>query len=175
MAFCSIRAGPSVLTELLQHIRTDRCKTGDIFAYESIARLQHAPAPRRLFINLSAQEIQGRGILGFATQPRMPPSSIVFEILECGTTGDMSNMGKFLANLRKQGFAFALDDFGSGYIRSTICGSYISNRSKLTAPSCTISSIQESAEILAVLQDLGIDYAQGFHLGLPLSSLSFPV
>ncbi len=219
------------------------CKSGEIFAYESVARLLKVDGtavtagtfieiiekyglsrdldriivnkvieankaymtanggPRRLFINLSAQEIQGRGILGFAEQLceqlGVPPSSIVFEILERDAIGDMSHMGKFLTNLRKQGFAFALDDFGSGYnsfhylrelhfeyvkidgafvrniVDSKIDRALVSNLSRLCQDLgiLTIGEFVESAEILAVLQDIGIDYAQGFHLGMPRASL----
>ena len=246
----------SFVEELRQALMDDRfqpyfqpiidCKTGDVFAYESVARLRKPDgtavsagmfieaiekyglsreldriivrkvieankgymnthdAPQRLFINLSAQEIQGRGILGFAEQLceqlGVPPNSIVFEILERDAIGDMSHMGKFLANLRKQGFAFALDDFGSGYnsfhylrelhfeyvkidgafvrniVDSRIDRALVSNLSRLCQDLgiLTIGEFVESAEILAVLQDLGIDYAQGFHLGLPASSLWLP-
>ncbi|WNB78082.1 putative bifunctional diguanylate cyclase/phosphodiesterase [Methylomonas koyamae] len=243
----------SFVEELRQSLAEDRfqphfqpivdCKTGEIFAYESVARLSRADGttmtaglfietiekyglsreldrimvrkvieankanidrsgrPQRLFINLSAQEIQGRGILGFAEQLceqlGVPPSSIVFEILERDAIGDMSHMGKFLANLRKQGFAFALDDFGSGYnsfhylrelhfeyvkidgafvrniVDSKIDLALVSNLSRLCRDLgiLTIGEYVESAEILEVLQDIGIDYAQGFHLGIPQSSL----
>ncbi|MGZ4959482.1 MAG: putative bifunctional diguanylate cyclase/phosphodiesterase [Methylomonas sp.] len=239
--------------ELRQSLKEDRfqpfyqpifdCKTGQLFAYESIARLikpngetlaagqfietiekyslsrdldrcivrkvietnkaymaAHQTA-LRLFINLSPQEIQGRGILGYAEQLceqlGVPPSSIVFEILERDAIGDMSHMGKFLTNLRKQGFAFALDDFGSGYnsfhylrelhfefvkidgafvrniVNSKVDRALVSNLSRLCQDLgiLTIGEYVESAEILSVLQEIGIDYAQGFHLGMPQSRL----
>lgn len=238
--------------ELRQALHEDRiqpffqpifdCKTGLVYAYESVARLVtpdgHTVAagqfietiekyglsreldrtivkksihankihmlaehtPQRLFINLSPQEIQGRGILGYAEelceQYGVPPSSIVFEILERDAIGDMSHMGKFLSNLRKKGFAFALDDFGSGYnsfhylrelhfeyvkidgafVRniadSKIDRILVSNLSRLCRELgiLTIGEFVESAEILTILQDIGIDYAQGFHLGMPQSN-----
>lgn len=235
--------------DLRQSLKEDRfqpffqpifdCKTGELFAYESIARLIRPngetlaagqfietiekyslsrdldraivrkvietnkaymdahQAPLRLFINLSPQEIQGRGILGYAEQLceqlGVPPSSIVFEILERDAIGDLGHMGKFLSNLRKQGFAFALDDFGSGYnsfhylrelhfeyvkidgafvrniVNSKIDRALVSNLSRLCQDLGiqTIGEFVESAEILSVLQEIGIDYAQGFYLGIP--------
>lgn len=240
--------------ELRQALREDRiqpyfqpifdCKTGEVFAYESVARMITTDGrtmaagqfieiiekyglsreldraivrkvikankahmidghtPQRLFINLSPQEIQGRGILGFAEELcehcGVPPSSIVFEILERDAIGDMSHMSKFLANLRKQGFAFALDDFGSGYnsfhylrelhfeyvkidgafvrniVDSRIDRALVSNLSRLCRDLgiLTIGEFVETAEIMSVLQDIGIDYAQGFHLGMPQSKLA---
>ena len=86
---------------------------------DKAAATEAGQAQTRLFINLSAQEIQGRGILGYAeelcAQLKVPPHCIVFEILERDAIGDMTNMRRFLTALRKKGFAFALDDFGSGY------------------------------------------------------------
>jgi EAL domain-containing protein (putative c-di-GMP-specific phosphodiesterase class I) len=119
--------------------------------------------------------------------------STLFEILERDAIGDMANMAKFLSNLRKQGFAFALDDFGSGYnsfhylrelhfeyvkidgtfvrniIHSKIDRALVSNLSKLCQDLgiLTIGEFVESEAILLMLQEIGIDYAQGYHLGLP--------
>jgi diguanylate cyclase (GGDEF)-like protein len=220
------------------------CRTGEIFAYESLARLiepdgstveagrfietvekyglgrdldraivrkvieanrhllQSQGKAKRLFINLSAQEIQGRGILGFAEELcnrlEVQPSSIVFEILERDAIGDLTHMGKFLANLRKKGFAFALDDFGSGYnsfhylrelrfeyvkidgmfvrnIRdSKIDRVLVRNLSRLCQELdiLTIGEFVESEEIFDMLKDMGVNYGQGFHIGLPQSSLA---
>jgi diguanylate cyclase (GGDEF)-like protein len=219
------------------------CKTGEIFAYESIARLIETDGsimaagqfietiekyglgreldrimvhkviernkqiihsqgqPRRLFINLSAQEIQGRGILGYAedlcTQLEVPPSSIVFEILERDAISDITHMGTFLTNLRRKGFSFALDDFGSGYnsfhylrelrfeyvkidgafvrniLNSRIDRALVGNLSRLCQELdiLTIGESIESQETFDLLKDMGINFGQGFHIGFPLSSL----
>lgn len=219
------------------------CKTGEVFAYESVARLietdgkitaagqfietiekyglgreldrimvrkvieankaimQTQGRPKRLFINLSAQEIQGRGIIGYAeelcAQLEVPPSSIVFEILERDAIGDITHMGKFLTNLRKKGFAFALDDFGSGYnsfhylrelrfeyvkidgafvrniVNSKIDRALVRNLSNLCQELdiLTIGEFVESEEIFDLLKSMGINFGQGFHIGLPLDSL----
>jgi diguanylate cyclase (GGDEF)-like protein len=165
-------------------------------------RMDAGEEPPRLFINLSAQEIQGRGILGFAEQlcieMSIPPSAIVFEILERDAIGDMTHMRKFLSNLREKGFSFALDDFGSGYnsfhyLRELhfdyvkLDGAFVRNilNSKVDhilvrnlSHMCrelgilTIAEFVESQEVLDALKDMGIDYVQGFHLALPRSSMS---
>jgi len=155
----------------------------------------------KLFLNLSAQQIKGRGILQYAEKMcaslKIPPHLVVFEILERDAIGDISNMRKFLASLREKGFAFALDDFGSGYnsfhylrelkfdyvkidgafvrniLNSRVDHALVRNLSRLCQDIgiLTVAEYVESAEILAALRDIGIDLAQGFHLGLPCGSI----
>jgi diguanylate cyclase (GGDEF)-like protein len=154
-------------------------------------------APMRLFVNLSAQEIQGRGILGYAEelcrQFELPPESIVFEIMERDAIGDMTHMRTFLINLRRKGFAFALDDFGSGYnsfhylrelhfdyvkidgafvrhiLTSRVDQALVANLGRLCRDLGikTVAEFVESEGILSMLRELDIDYAQGFHINLP--------
>jgi diguanylate cyclase (GGDEF)-like protein len=248
-----MRDSRSFVEELRRALREERIlpyfqpiidsQTGEVYAYESIARLidlngdimvagqfietiekyglgreldrimvrkvievnqriiHSQGKPKRLFINLSAQEIQGRGILGYAealcAQLEVPPSSIVFEILERDAISDITHMGGFLTNLRKKGFAFALDDFGSGYnsfhylrelrfeyvkidgafvrniLNSKIDRALVRNLSRLCQELdiLTIGEYVESQEIFDLLKDMGINFSQGFHIGLPLASL----
>lgn len=165
------------------------------------ARARTGAPPLRVFINLSAQEIQGRGILGYAeelcNELHIPPSQVVFEILERDAIGDMTNMRKFLANLRKKGFAFALDDFGSGYnsfhylrelhfefvkidgafvrsiVESPIDRALVRNLTNLCKEIgiLTVAEFVESEEILEMLREMGIDYVQGYHIGMPLPKM----
>ncbi|HEY3325951.1 MAG TPA: bifunctional diguanylate cyclase/phosphodiesterase [Novimethylophilus sp.] len=151
----------------------------------------------KMFLNLSAQEIQGRGILGYAEELcntlQIPPECIVFEILERDAIGDMTNMRKFLTNLRQKGFAFALDDFGSGYnsfhylrelrfeyvkidgafvrniLNSKVDYALVHNLSRLCQDIGihTVAEFVENQAIFDVLKDMGINYAQGFHIGMP--------
>ncbi len=165
---------------------------------KSLTALQKAIAngsSHRLFINLSAQEIEGRGILGYAEEMcaafNIPPNMVVFEILERDAIGDMTSMRRFLTNLRSKGFAFALDDFGSGYnsfhylrelrfdfvkidgsfvrniLHSKIDRALVQNLSNLCRDIgiSTVAEFVESAEILDILQQMSIDYVQGYHIG----------
>lgn len=155
----------------------------------------------KLFLNLSAQEIQGRGILGYAEelcqQLNIPPSCIVFEILERDAIGDMTNMRKFLSKLREKGFAFALDDFGSGYnsfhylrelrfeyvkidgafvrniLNSKIDYALVHNLSRLCQDIGihTVAEFVENQGIYDALKEMGINYAQGFHISMPSSTI----
>ena len=165
------------------------------------ARTASGAPPLRVFINLSAQEIQGRGILGYAEELcqelAIPPSQVVFEILERDAIGDMTNMRKFLAKLRNKGFAFALDDFGSGYnsfhylrelhfefvkidgafvrsiVQSPVDRALVRNLTNLCKELgiLTIAEFVESEAILDILKDMGVDYCQGYHVGMPLPQM----
>jgi len=123
----------------------------------------------------------------------IPADRLVFEVTEREAISDLSSMRKFLTNLREKGFAFALDDFGSGYnsfhyLRELhfeyvkIDGAFITNimESKIDGVLVenlnnicqqlgmkTLAEFVESEAIMKQLQKMGIDYAQGFHLGLP--------
>lgn len=159
------------------------------------AKLPEANA--KIFINLSVQEIQGRGILGYAEELcqklELPPESIVFELLERDAIGDMSNMRRFLTNLRRKGFAFALDDFGTGYnsfhylrelrfdyvkidgafvrniLNSKVDYALVHNLSRLCQDIdiLTVAEFVENQEIWEALKDMGINYAQGYHISMP--------
>ena len=164
-------------------------------------RIAEGDNTTKLFINLSAQEIQGRGVLGFAEhlcqEIGIPPNHLVFEILERDAIGDMTHMRKFLTELRKKGFSFALDDFGSGYnsfhyLRELrfdfvkLDGTFVRNilNSKIDYAlvknlSCLcqdlgilmVAEFIESKEIMEAIQSMGIDYAQGYHLGMPRAKM----
>lgn len=165
---------------------------------EKIAQGDHTT---KLFVNLSAQEIQGRGILGYAEQLcqeiGIAPSHLVFEILERDAIGDMTHMRKFLTELRKKGFSFALDDFGSGYnsfhylrelhfdfvkldgafvrniLNSKIDHALVSNLSRLCQDLgiLMVAEFIESKEIMEAIQAMGVEYAQGYHLGMPRAKM----
>jgi diguanylate cyclase (GGDEF)-like protein len=162
-------------------------------------------ANAKIFINLSVQEIQGRGILGYAEELcqelELPPESIVFELLERDAIGDMTNMRRFLTNLRRKGFAFALDDFGTGYnsfhylrelhfeyvkidgafvrniLNSKVDYALVHNLSRLCQDIgiLTIAEFVENQDIWEALKDMGINFAQGYHISMPQSEMLKPV
>ncbi len=161
-------------------------------------------ADAKIFINLSVQEIQGRGILGYAEELcqalQLSPENIVFELLERDAIGDMTNMRRFLTNLRRKGFAFALDDFGTGYnsfhylrelrfeyvkidgafvrniLTSKVDYSLVHNLSKLCQDLdiLTVAEFVENRDIWQALKNMGINYAQGYHIGMPQPEMRCP-
>lgn len=165
-------------------------------------RMDEGKPPVRLFINLSMQEIQGRGVIGYAeklcAELEIPPCNLVFEIIERDAISDMTHMRGFLNELRNKGFLFALDDFGSGYnsfhylreltfdfvkidgafvrniITSKVDHSLVKNLSQLCQDLgiLTVGEFVESAELQQSLQTMGVNYAQGFHLGVPAAKMT---
>ncbi len=157
--------------------------------------------PLKLFINLSAQEIQGRGVLGYAERVcrefGISSQQIVFEIMERDTIADMAHMRSFISELRDKGFQFALDDFGSGYnsfhylrelqfdylkidgafvrniLTSRVDYALVRNLSRLCQEigTLTIAEFVESDALMRSICEIGIDYAQGFHLGHPAEQM----
>ena len=112
----------------------------------------------------------------------------------------MASIRNFLTDLGKKGFSFALDDFGSGYnsfhylrelrfdfvkidgafvrniLNSKIDYALVHNLSHLCQDIGiqTVAEFVESEAILDALKDMGIDYVQGFHLGMPMPRMRKP-
>ncbi|MDA8327916.1 MAG: EAL domain-containing protein [Betaproteobacteria bacterium] len=150
-----------------------------------------------LFVNLSPKalivgEFVAR-VSHLAQKSGIVPGRIVFEITERETVSNLSLLEKFVLDVKLQGFSFAIDDFGSGYSSFQyikrfpvdyikIEGEFIRNmlqdevylafvKSIVTLAKelkiKTIAEFVEDAEILAAVSELGIDYAQGYHISRP--------
>lgn len=122
---------------------------------------------------------------------------VIFEILESDGIENYEAVAQFIQNVKSYGAKIAIDDFGAGYSnfeRITelrvdfikIDGSLIKNIDKneemrvivKTITSFakelgihTIAEYIHSAEVLACVQELGIDEAQGFYIGEPSPTL----
>jgi diguanylate cyclase (GGDEF)-like protein len=119
--------------------------------------------------------------------------NLVIELTETAAVGNLANAIEFAKGLARHGCQFALDDFGAGfggfyYLKYLPCqylkidGEFIR-----TLPSSpvdqvfvramvelahglgkqTIAEFVEDEETLQLLVELGIDYAQGYHIGRP--------
>jgi len=161
---------------------------------------QNADQHALLFIKLSPKEITGRGVLPLTMklckELNILPERLVFELPEQTVVGSMAQMRSFLANLRNRGFKFSLTSFGNGYngfhyLRELrfdfikIDGAFVRaiTQSKIDAvmvrnlaTMCqqlgmqTIAEYVETEEIVDALATMDINFAQGFHLGAPLSA-----
>ena len=137
---------------------------------------------------------------------RIPYEAVCFEITETAAIANFARASEVIRELKAEGCGFSLDDFGSGmssfgYLKHLpvdhlkIDGVFIRDiahdrvdRAMVEAINnvghimgiTTIAECVETVETLAVLQDIGVDYAQGFGIARPalyvgLSSLDATV
>jgi len=147
-------------------------------------------------INLSGKSIGNSDLLELiihhAAEFEGDLSKICFEITETAIVGD--NAREFLCSLKALGFQIALDDFGSGfssfgYLESLpvdyikIDGIFVRdidtnpthhefvkaiNAVGKAMEKMTVAEFVENGESLSILKELGVDFAQGYHLARPL-------
>ena len=150
------------------------------------------------FINLSSQTFGDRSFLDYVLERadfyNMPPEKLCFEISERTAISRLEDAKEFVDELRKTGCRFALDDFGRGacsfrHLKELpvdfvkIDGSFIKNMVSdpmdlvmvrsineiaRLSNAATVAEYVESAEILAKVEELGIDFAQGYAIGRPM-------
>ena len=120
--------------------------------------------------------------------------AITFELTESDSLLDIEETNKVISELHQLGCSFAIDDFGSGfssfaYLKELpadyikLDGSFIRNLHKDKVDRALVHSIikvvkalvrqtvaefVENEEILTFLEQNGVDYAQGYHLGKPM-------
>ena len=118
---------------------------------------------------------------------------ICFEITETAAIANMSKAIEFIASVKQMGGNFSLDDFGSGlssfsYLKNMpvdnlkIDGMFIRDIHKDPINKVFVESIHniskvmgikttaeyvETEEILECIKEIGIDYAQGYHISRP--------
>lgn len=126
-------------------------------------------------------------------QLRLPSGSICFEITETAAVANLTKVANFIVEVKQLGCAFALDDFGSGlssfaYLKNLpvdflkIDGSFIKDIERdpidlamVQAINAighvmglkTIAEFVENESIRQRLIEIGVDYAQGYHVGEP--------
>jgi PAS domain S-box-containing protein len=152
---------------------------------------------RHVGANLSAESIVTLDLLALIddeiAQTKANPSNLVFEITETALVRDIDKAEAFARGVVGLGCALALDDFGTGfgtfshvkrlplnYLKIDIefvreLGASSANQHVVKAIvnlaqgfGCqTIGEGVEDGETLKLLEDLGVDFAQGFHLGRP--------
>jgi diguanylate cyclase (GGDEF)-like protein/PAS domain S-box-containing protein len=148
-------------------------------------------------INLSGQSLGDDKFLPYVIdqfhRSGLDATKICFEITETAAIASFSQANRFIQALKELGCKFALDDFGTGlssfgYLKHfpvdylKIDGSFvkeilhdpidremvrsINEIGHLTGKQ-TIAEFAENAEIINMLQSLGVDYAQGFGVSQP--------
>jgi diguanylate cyclase (GGDEF)-like protein len=150
-----------------------------------------------LAINLSGASITDDAFLEYLLEQisefGVGTNRLCFEITETGTIGNLVKAADFVRAFRNIGCKFSLDDFGSGlashnYLRELpvdyvkIDGRFITrieiNRNDFTMARSinnlahflgqeTIAESVENARIIARLEEIGVDYLQGWGIGHP--------
>jgi diguanylate cyclase (GGDEF)-like protein/PAS domain S-box-containing protein len=147
-------------------------------------------------VNLSGTSINDEDFLEFVLarlQDEDVARALCFEITETAAVASLSKATHFMRELKARDCRFSLDDFGSGvssfvYLKTLpvdflkIDGQFaaqvasdVVDRSMVEAITkigramkvATIAEKVESAAVLEVLKQIGVDYIQGFHLAAP--------
>ncbi|HET7809145.1 MAG TPA: PAS domain S-box protein [Steroidobacteraceae bacterium] len=147
-------------------------------------------------VNLSGTSINDEDFLDFVMTRlgnEQVARALCFEITETAAVASLAKATFLMRELKARGCRFSLDDFGSGvssfvYLKTLpvdflkIDGQFaahvatdVIDRSMVEAIAkvgramqvATIAEKVESAEVLAVLREIGVDYIQGFHLAEP--------
>jgi len=121
------------------------------------------------------------------------PANLVLEVTETTAVANIPRAQQFAARLAELGCRFALDDFGAGfgsfyYLKHLpfdllkIDGEFVRSCTTSTTDQLLIRAAVDIArglgkktiaeyvgdeETVALLRELGVDYAQGFHIGRP--------
>ncbi|WP_347274919.1 EAL domain-containing protein [Candidatus Kuenenia sp.] len=152
-----------------------------------------------LEINLSGKAFSDNELLSIIKREIgenvLRPEMLIFEITETAIIENIAKAQHFIATLKSIGCRFALDDFGSGfssfnYLKHLpvdylkIDGSFIQHLSQNSVDQhlvkgmvevarglkkLTIAEFVETKKTFQLLKEIGIDYAQGYYFGKPLS------
>ncbi|HSG92656.1 MAG TPA: EAL domain-containing protein, partial [Methylotenera sp.] len=176
--------------------RIDRWVVNKVFAWlrQNANSISHID---RLSINLSGLTLSDENMLNYIHDAvkalPVPANLICFEITETAAIANLRAATVFIERLGALGVSFALDDFGSGlssfgYLKKLrvdslkIDGMFVKdmlqdpldfemvksiNEIGHVMGLTTIAEFVESPAILHKLREIGVDYAQGYSIGVP--------
>ncbi|GAA4900294.1 cyclic di-GMP phosphodiesterase PdeB [Ferrimonas pelagia] len=166
-------------------------------SFEWLARNSHLWDSQVISINLSGTTLSSDGLVSYIDQMcetyRIPSHTVCFEVTETAAIGNENHALEILHALRRRGFAFALDDFGSGfasygYLRQLpvdyvkIDGCFVRNLANNPKDYAIVKSIHDVCRVMGIetvaefvedqetlqrLKTIGVNYAQGYGLGRP--------
>jgi diguanylate cyclase (GGDEF)-like protein/PAS domain S-box-containing protein len=149
-------------------------------------------------VNLAGESIDDPAVIdAIANEVRgaaIDPSCLIFEVTETSAIADLERARELAGTLTDLGCGFALDDFGAGFASFAwlkhlpldtikIDGQFIRELATSQADQIfvraivsvarglgkeTVAEFVEDAETLALLAKLGVDRAQGYHVGRPV-------
>lgn len=170
-------------------------------ALQNLARFRESGHEGVFTLNLSGYVFEDPELVAFIRENleenRLDPSAVILEITEQVAVRQLEQARGLIKDLMAIGCRFALDDFGAGfssfnYLKHLpvdiikIDGGFIRNMASDPVDQAMVKSIiqvaravgkktiaeyVQDAETLAMLCQLGVDYAQGFHIGEPSETL----
>jgi diguanylate cyclase (GGDEF)-like protein/PAS domain S-box-containing protein len=155
----------------------------------------------RFTVNLSSQSLSSDTLVESINMALnrfgVDPQCLMFEITETAVIEDLAAAENCIQGIKKLGCKIALDDFGSGFA-SFAClqqlsidvlkldGRFIRNLNKnhadlkVVKAMCemghaldllVIAEFVENEQVFNLLQNIGVDYAQGYYLGRPVGEI----
>ncbi len=165
---------------------------------KAIAMMSEHPLLRKVAINLSAQAFRDERLVPLIAQKlaqyQVDAGRIVFELTETASLSNIAGTSAMISELTALGCEFSIDDFGTGfstfsYLKQLpassikIDGSFVKDMHQDQIDYALVKSMAEiarvlgrksvaefveNAEILQLLAELGVDYAQGYHISKPM-------
>ena len=181
-----------VIKAVCHHVQTVR----DSLPLEQAFVDARVPAPAQYSVNLSGTSLGDEGlhdyILTQFAEHDIAPEQICFEITETAVIANLPKAQVFMSGLKTLGCRFSLDDFGSGlssfaYLKALpvdylkIDGVFIRdiasnaiNRAMVKAINevghvmgiSTVAEYVEDEPTLETVRELGLDFAQGYAVGM---------
>jgi diguanylate cyclase (GGDEF)-like protein/PAS domain S-box-containing protein len=157
-----------------------------------------------LAINLSGTSLNDDKFLEFLIEAfdeyQPAPRTICFEITETAAIQRLERAAHFMNELKSRGCEFSLDDFGNGlssfsYLQNLpvdyikIDGNFVRNIVSNHVHQCMVDAMHrvgkamgirmiaehvESRQSLEVLEKIGVEFVQGYHIAAPASVERFP-
>jgi diguanylate cyclase (GGDEF)-like protein len=151
----------------------------------------------RLHVNISGKSLGDHRLLKAVDdrlrESRVDPANLIFEVTETAAVANITNAQAFAQRLRDHGCRFALDDFGAGfgsfyYLKHLpfdyvkIDGEFVQHATSGQIDQLVIRAVVQIAQGLGkatiaefvtddstrqMVTRLGVDYAQGYHIGIP--------
>jgi diguanylate cyclase (GGDEF)-like protein len=152
----------------------------------------------RFAVNLSGQSLGNDQFLDFVraelARTAVSPNRLCFEITETVAVSNLQKAQLFISEMKKIGCMFSLDDFGTGlssfaYLKLfavdklKIDGGFVQDICQNEVSRSMVSAIAEIARVMKIetvaeyvqdeetvdiLRAIGVDWAQGFHIGEPV-------
>jgi diguanylate cyclase (GGDEF)-like protein/PAS domain S-box-containing protein len=170
-------------------------------AFKTLHILRTTGNPLKLSVNLSGRAFDNPELINFLknelNKDDVDAEKLIFEVTETTAVANLYAAKEMMVEIKKSGAKFALDDFGVGYasfhyLRQLpvdfvkIDGSFVRQLAKHKEDQVlvqaiveisnvsgkkTIAEFVENQPILDLLDDYGVDYAQGYHIAKPSAEI----